>query len=52
MSDSNWTLRMPRTSREAYGHQIGFDRPHPDKWVLGVMVVALAFIAGLLVGGA
>lgn len=50
--NSNWTLRFPRSSREAYGHQIGFDDGHKrsDLIVLLLMVFALGFIVGLTVG--
>ena len=44
--DSNWTLRFPRTSREAYGYDVEFDRRDPNKnaWVLVI------FGFGLLLG--
>lgn len=47
MNDSNWTLRFPRTAREAYGHDIKFDDEHFGyKWA-GVFV---AFVWGIVVG--
>lgn len=53
MRDSNWTLRMHRSSREAFGHQCRFDDGHnPDKLVGAVCIIALAFVLGIMVGGA
>jgi hypothetical protein len=48
---SNWTLRFPRTSREAYGHFVSFEARNPDRIVGYVMALAMAFVAGLMVGG-
>lgn len=56
--DSNHTLRFPRTSRDAFGHQAWFhdsasERANRlDRIVLAVAVIALAFVAGLLAGTA
>ena len=50
-SNSNYTLRFPRSSREAYGAQANF-KSDPDRLVGIVGLVALAFVIGFLVGGA
>jgi hypothetical protein len=48
--NSNYTLRFPRTSREAYGYDIELGRQNPDRF--GFLVyLALAFLFGLLLGG-
>lgn len=52
MSDSNWTLRTPRTSREAYGHWVGFEKHDPDKCVAAIGILALVFVLGFLAGAA
>lgn len=46
MNDSNWTLRFPRSAREAYGHQIKFDQHEHNRsaWLL------IVFTLGLLLG--
>lgn len=49
--NSNWTLRFPRTGREAFGHECHFESRDPDRIVGIVCALAAAFIAGLLVGG-
>lgn len=50
---SNWTGRFPRTSREAFGHQVEFHRDHdPDKLVGYVVAICIVFVLGMLVGGA
>lgn len=46
---SNYTLRFPRTSREAYGHDAKFRRHDPDKYVFVAVLIALAFVAGMVV---
>ncbi len=54
MMSSNYTLRFPRSGREAYGHDVRFDsrRPDPDR-IVGYSLLALAlFFAGVLVGAA
>jgi len=50
MIDSNRTLRFNRSSREAYGHQIEFDRPHHrlEAWIYIAAVFALGLFIGLL----
>ena len=52
MLDSNWTLRFPRSSREAYGHEIYFERKDPDRLVWVICVVLGAFLLGMFVGQA
>lgn len=50
--DSNYTLRFPRTGREAFGHDCHFERRDPDR-IVGYSLLALAlFLAGVLVGAA
>jgi hypothetical protein len=54
MMPSNYTLRFPRTYREATGHDCQFSdhRPDPDR-IVGYSLLALAlFFAGVLVGAA
>jgi hypothetical protein len=54
MMPSNYTLKFPRSGREAFGHDCRFDnhRPDPER-IVGYSLLALAiFFAGLLVGGA
>lgn len=43
MHDSNWTLRFPRSSKEAYGHQIRFDEEHTSfaPWLVVVFFLGL-----------
>jgi len=51
--NSNWTLRFPRTGREAFGHEVRFERRRSPEWLVGACVAMLyAFVAGLVVGGA
>ena len=45
MNNSNWTGRMSRTSREAFGHTIELDKPHLGDSLVGLVA---AFIAGFL----
>lgn len=49
--NSNWTLRFPRTSREAFGHEIKF-ADDPDRLVGHVCIVLASFMLGMMVGGA
>ena len=49
---SNWSLRFPRTSREAFGYQVDFHRHDPDRLVGVVVGVLCVFVLGMLVGGA
>lgn len=54
MMHSNYTLKFPRSYREATGHDCRFNdhRPDPDS-IVGYTLAALAiFVAGLMVGGA
>lgn len=49
---SNWTGRFPRTSREAFGHQVEFHHHDPDKLVGYVVGALCVFVLGMLIGGA
>jgi hypothetical protein len=52
MMPSNYTLKFPRTGRDAFGHDCRFDnhRPDPER-IVGYSLLALAiFAAGMLVG--
>lgn len=50
--DSNYTLRFPRTARQAFGHDVHFDDANPDRHVGMAVLVCCAFVLGLLIGGA
>ena len=51
--NSNYTLRFPRSGREAFGHDCRFDsRPDPDRLVCYTFLVLAIFLAGVLVGAA
>lgn len=53
MNNSNHTLRFSRTYREATGMNANFDDAVNWDRVVGVVgVIALAFVVGMLVGGA
>ena len=45
MNNSNWTGRMSRTSREAFGHTIELDKPHLGDSLVGLFA---AFVVGFL----
>lgn len=50
---SNYTLRFPRSGREAFGHDVRFDRRADPDRVVGYCLLALAlFFAGVVVGAA
>lgn len=50
--NSNYSLRFPRTGREAFGHECHFQQRHdPDRMVGWACALMAAFVAGLLVGG-
>lgn len=51
MSDSNYTLRWNRSAREAYGHDIEFDRTDPDRIVGWAFALGAAFLLGVILGG-
>lgn len=52
MNNSNYTLRFPRTSREAYGHDVQFvDGNRKDKIVGIVCSILGAFVVGMMIGG-
>ena len=50
---SNWTGRMARSSREAFGHEADFGNTYclGDKLVGWVTIFAAGFITGMLVAG-
>jgi hypothetical protein len=53
--NSNYTLKIPRTSREAYGYQVErfeFEGDKGDRLVGIVCAVGIAFILGIALGGA
>lgn len=50
--NSNYTLKFPRSYREATGHDCRFERTDPDRLVGRVMVILFVFLAGVLVGAA
>lgn len=52
--NSNYTLRFPRTGREAFGHDCRFDshRPDPDRIVGISLLILFIFLAGVAVGAA
>lgn len=49
---SNYTLRFPRTGREAFGHDCHFERHDPDRLVGFAIAALLIFTLGLMLGGA
>lgn len=50
---SNYTLRFPRTAREAFGHDCQFDdRARSHRRAALCLVVLYAFVAGVVVGWA
>ena len=49
---SNYTLRFPRTGREAFGHECHFEGDKGDRLVGFICAVGIAFILGLALGGA
>ena len=48
--NSNYTI--PRTSREAFGHECHFHRNDPEHIVGWVCLLIFVFVAGMMVGGA
>lgn len=58
LMDSNHTLRFPRTSRDAFGHQAWFhdsaaERANRlDRIVFAVGLLACAFVVGFMAGAA
>lgn len=50
--DSNRTLRFPRTYREATGQDCEFPRFDMDRAVFWAVVLAVVFVAGVMVGAA
>jgi hypothetical protein len=51
MNNSNWSLRFPRSSREAFGHQAQFQERDPDRIVGWAAALMAAFVFGLILGG-
>lgn len=49
--DSNYSLRFPRTYREATGQDAHFERLNPYKIVFAVCAVLAAFLVGMMIGG-
>ena len=52
MNQSNYTLRFPRTYREATGMDCRFSKRDPDKWVFIACAILAAFLAGMMLGAA
>lgn len=53
--NSNYTLRFPRTSREAFGHESTracFEGDKGDRLVSWICAIGVAFVIGLAMGGA
>lgn len=48
MNRSNYTLRFPRTSREAYGYWIRLEPDH--HWAEPYILVGSVFVFGMLFG--
>lgn len=49
--DSRYTLRFPRTYREATGMDAHFKKRDPDRMVFIVCALCAAFVLGMMVGG-
>lgn len=49
--NSNYTLRFPRTYREATGMDFHFERRDPDRMVGIAILILCVFVAGMMVGG-
>lgn len=50
MNNSNQTLRFSRSSREAFGYQITFDRIDMNSQLIEWGLLALLFVAGVVAG--
>lgn len=51
--NSNYSLRFPRTGREAFGHECHFHpRVDPERIVGWACLLFAVFVAGMMVGGA
>jgi hypothetical protein len=48
--NSNWSLRFPRTSREAYGYCVSFNTHNKDRMVFIACAILAAFMAGFMLG--
>lgn len=51
MNNSNYSLRFPRSYREATGFDAHFEQRNPDKIVGIVCALLTAFVLGMMVGG-
>ena len=51
MQNSNWTLRFPRTSRDAFGYSVCFENEidHWEAIIKGVFLVFIGFMIGMAV---
>jgi len=51
MVRSNYTLRFPRTSKEAYGHFVKFEPDHhwAEPWLWVAAIFGLGFLAGVVI---
>ena len=49
MQNSNWTLRFPRTSREAFGYSVQFHNSIDDwEWIIKAgFLVFIGFMLGM-----
>ena len=53
LMNSNFTLRSPRTSREAFGYSVNrseFEGDRGDRLVAIVCAIGIAFVLGMAVG--
>ena len=50
--NSNYTLKFPRSYREATGSDCQFEHKNPDRMVFMACLVCAAFLLGLMIGGA
>jgi hypothetical protein len=50
MKDPNYTLRFPRSSREAFGSSMEPDANHGDRMVGKVAVWIVIFLMGYILG--
>lgn len=49
--DSNYTLKFPRTSREAFGYDIGpFEGTDPNVTLWNTLIPVMTFLLGILIG--
>jgi len=50
MPDSNYTLRFPRTYREATGTDAKFQERNPEKWVGLTVLCGFCILFGIWLG--